>query len=271
MMRTARLVNPRNRQQSRGPRIVRPRFVPRLSGEAIRNQRRAIQRASTGQVIFGLIAILVVCALIGSSVATIGGDLFSGRGGDRTTDNATEVARSQQRLIEAQRATVEANPQDASAMALLAQYLQVSGNPGEAIEWYTKALQINPNDTSVRLNFAAMLVNANKQGDAEFQYQKVLEIDPNNLQAMFWLGDLYQYWTPAPRTPEAVSWFQRVMLVGPGSVLATQAQQRLQQLGAGTPVPGTPVLGTPVTGTPAAGTPSAPTPVLIEPVATPAA
>lgn len=232
--------------------------IPLVNPEARRRQRRTFRQASRGQILFGVIALVAVCSLVGSTLATVGLNLGSRQSATSTVD-ATRAADAQSALIADQRKTVAANPNDANAMAMLAQYLQVTNNSAEAIEWYTKALQINPNDVKIRLDFADMLVNTNRQGDAELQYQRVLQIDPNNLQAMFWLGDLYQYWKPSPRTGEAVAFFERVLQVGPGSVPAQQAQQRLAQLGVATPAAGTPAVpmpGTPIAtpATPIAGT-----------------
>lgn len=239
--------------------------IPRMEPGTFRRQQRALRQASRGQVLFGMIALVAVCSLIGSTLATVGLNLASRQSATSTVD-ATHGADAQSALIADRRATVAANPNDANAMATLARYLQVTNNSAEAIDWYTKALQINPNDVTIRLDFAEMLVNTNRQGDAELQYQKVLQLDPNNVQAMFWLGDLYQYWKPSPRTGEAIAFFQRVIQVGPGSVSAQQAQQRLAQLGVATPV-ATPAGATPLVGAQATPVTSPATPVAATPIA----
>ena len=213
-------------------------------------------RPTRGQWIFGIIAIVVVLSLVGSTLGTIIVD-YVGRQQSSSEDDPRAFDDQQAQLIEDQRATVAANPNDAAAMALLAQYLQLGGKSTEAVQWYERALQVNPNDIGIRLNFADMLTQSGRQADSELQYQKVLAIDPANIPAVFYLGDLYQFWKPAPRTPEAIAQFERVLAIGPGSVLATTAQERLTLLGVATPAAGTPANGAPATApaaTPISGT-----------------
>ena len=210
-------------------------------------RRRQSGRPTRGQWIFASIAVLVVLSLVGSTLGTILLD-FNGQQGSQQEDDPRDFEDQQASLIADQRATVAANPNDASAMALLAQYLQLGGNSTEAVQWYEQALQIDPNDVSIRLNFADMLTQAGRQADSELQYQRVLTIDPGNIPAVFYLGDLYQFWKPEPRTAEAIGQFQQVLSVGPDSALATTARDRLTLLGAATPAatPAASILSTPV-------------------------
>ena len=196
---------------------------------------------------FALIAIIVVLALIGSTLGTIVAD-YVGRQQPTSEDDPLAFDGQQAALIEDQRATVAASPTDASAMALLAKYLQLGGNSTEAVQWYEQALQVAPDDIAIRLDFADMLTQAGRQADSEFQYQRVLAIDPGNIRATFYLGDLYQFWKPTARTAEAVARFQQVLVLGPDEVLATTARERLTLLGAATPVAAPPgvAVGTPV-------------------------
>ncbi len=245
----------RDARGDQGPtQVQRSRFL-RGSGSLPRPSRPVIRRRSTdrptrSQWIFASIAILVVLSLVGSTLGTILVD-YVGRQDSGAEGDPRAFDDQQASLIADQRATVEANPNDAAAMALLAQYLQLGGNSTEAVQWYEQALQINPNDVSIRLNFADMLTQAGRQADAELQYQRVLTIDPGNIPAIFYLGDVYQFWKPEPRTSEAIAQFQQVLAVGPDSALATTARDRLVLLGAATPVlspasaqPATPIAAT---------------------------
>ena len=239
------------------PHSPRPRFLRRFakvtpgSSRSVSSRpvirRRSSSRPTRGQWIFASIAILVVLSLVGSTLGTIFLD-FNSRQGSQQEDDPQGFDDQQASLIADQRATVAANPNDASAMALLAQYLQLGGNSTEAVQWYEQALQIDPNDVSIRLNFADMLTQAERQADSELQYQRVLTIDPGNIPAVFYLGDLYQFWKPEPRTTEAIAQFEQVLVIGPDSALATTARDRLTLLGAATPVatPGAPTASTPI-------------------------
>ncbi len=222
----------------------RGRQVPRAPRFASGSRRRSSERPSRSQWLFAAIAIVIVLSLVGSTAGTILVD-FAARNDAPAEDDPLAAEDRQAAAIEEQRAIVEANPNDAAAMVLLAQYLQVSGETTEAIQWYTTALTINPNDVNARLSFADMLSQSGRSADSELQYQRVLEIDPANVQAIFYLGDLYQYWRNAsgisePRTLDAIARFQQVLSVAPDSVLATTARERLALLGAGTPVAAAP-------------------------------
>lgn len=233
--------DPVTRQQA--PRSFRPPFPLRGrppdgsgNGPTLR-RRRSTPRPTRGQWVFAVIAIVVVLSLVGSTLGTIIVD-YAGRPQATSEGDPSAFGDQQASLIEDQRATVAASPNDASAMALLAQYLQLGGNSTEAVQWYERALQIDPNDIDIRLSFADMLTQAGRQADSELQYQRVLAIDPANIPAIFYLGDLYQFWKPTPRTSEAVAQFQQVLATQPDSVLATTARERLALLGAATPAAG---------------------------------
>lgn len=191
-----------------------------------------------------MIAIVIVLSLVGSTAGTIVID-YAARNDGPAEDDPLAFEDEQAALIEDQRSTVAANPNDAGAMVLLAQYLQLAGNSTEAIQWYTTALAINPNDVNTRLSFADMLTQSGRLADSELQYQRILQIDPVNVQAIFYLGDVYQFWrnvsgTSEPRTAEAIAQFQQVLAVAPDSVLATTARERLTLLGASTPMAAVP-------------------------------
>lgn len=242
------------RGEQGSPRVPRSRFLRRpgspLQPPRPTLRRRSADRPTRSQWVFASIAILVVLSLIGSTVGTIVVD-YVGRQDSAQGDDPRAFDDQQASLIENQRATVAANPNDAAAMALLAQYLQLGGNPTEAVQWYEQALQINPNDVDIRLSFADMLTQTGRQADSELQYQRVLTIDPGNIPAIFYLGDLYQFWKPNPRTTEAIARFQQVLATGPDSALATTARDRLVLLGAATPVapPMSGPLATPIVST----------------------
>lgn len=176
--------------------------------------------------------------------ATVGSAILDARGTGDDGD-ATNVPDRESPLIQEQRDRIAANPNDAAAMALLAQLLANQGELTEAITWYERALGINPNDLAVRNAFARDLALAGNYRDAEFQYGRALEIAPNDAQALFNLAELYENWQPSPRIAEAIPLYQRVVATSPTSVVAERAAVQLQALGAGTPpavaTPGSPV------------------------------
>ena len=204
------------------------------------------------QVAFAVFALLVVCSLVAASLGTVAVEVLlqDDDGGDLDPE---EFDASVQEFIAEQREEVERNPNDAQAMASLAELLASDNQLDEAIDWYQRALEIEPNNTSIRLSFAKALAAGAKRADAEVQYKKVIELEPNNYEAHYYLAELYRLWEP-PRLDEAAAEYRRVLeIVSPADAfLARQAADVLTALGYATPAPaGTPAVGTPEQATPA--------------------
>lgn len=220
------------------------RTVPRTSQQqpptrAVRRTgfRHGLRRLSRAELAFTVIGLLTVCALIalGLGSAVFDGTTSSSSSADKTP--AYDAASSD---LEASLSTkVAANPKDTASMALLANLLGNEGKLDQAIPWYEKVLALNPNDWTTRLDFAESLANGGKDADAELQYQKVIVAQPDNVQAHFYLGELYRTWQP-PRVDEAVREYRRVIALAPTDYLAQKARQELAALGQATPGAATP-------------------------------
>jgi tetratricopeptide (TPR) repeat protein len=212
---------------------------------------RRLTRMRRSELVFVLVALLVVCTLIFAGLA---GTIVDSLDDDGSSPDEG-IANPDEDLVASLRETIEDNPNDTVTMALLANVLANSGNLDGAIDWYERVLELNPNDVTTRLDFAQSLANGGKRADAEVQYVKVITAQPDNADAHFYLADLYQYWDP-PRIEEAAREYQRVIELKPDSFLADQSRLQLSALGYATPVangtpqgiatPATPVLkGTP--------------------------
>jgi tetratricopeptide (TPR) repeat protein len=197
---------------------------------------------SRAQAIFAVVTLLVVCAVVGGSVGTVVVDALNSDGGDVDPEEFNASTRDD--FIEEIRATVEANPNDAAAMSLLANVLAQDDRIDEAIDWYEKSLAVDPNNAQVRLSFALSLAEAGKRADAEVQYRRILDNDPNQAEAWYYLGELYRGWNP-PRTDDAVAAFRQVLAVAPGAVIAERATESLAALGVATPAATPAGAGTP--------------------------
>jgi len=138
------------------------------------------------------------------------------------------------------RAQIDANPNDAAALAGLANYLGNTGRVEEAIPLYEQSLEIEPENWGSRLAFARVLANGGKRPDAELQFKKVLGACPGSEQALFSLGQLYANWVP-PRTADAIAVFERVIVAGPGTFVAERALEELSRLGVGSPTAASPI------------------------------
>lgn len=192
-----------------------------------------------GQLAFSLIGLLVICAMVAGTLASVG---FDARNGPADAD-PTEFSDQTNELIEQQRQRVEEHPEDAGAMALLGSLLANDGQVAEAATWYESALRLNPGDVTTRLNFARQLALNDRPYDAELQYQKVLEtaqLPADVAAAHYGLAQLYERWTP-PRLSEAVEQYHAVADAEGGLFISDQARQRLAELEASTPgeTPGT--------------------------------
>ncbi len=173
---------------------------------------------------FVAFAMLIVCSLVGSALVYVPFDeIFDFGGGD---DSAENIPDPNEDIIAEIRATVEANPDDVSAVLLLADVLGNTGNLDEAIPYYEQAIELAPDDPSVRYAFARALADGDRSADAELQFQKVLEMDPDNQAALYYLAELYMAWEPT-RQEEAEELYRRAIAADPESFFASQAQDRL--------------------------------------------
>jgi len=182
----------------------------------------------------------MVCAIGGGSVLTIIADAIQSNDGGADVDPQEFNADARNEFIDELQATVEANPDDPSAMGLLANVLAQDGRIDDAIVWYERSLAIEPGNVQVRLSFALSLAESGKQADAEIQYLRILEVNADQAEAHYYLGELYRTWTP-PRPVDAVAQFSQVLTLAPGSVIADRAEQSLVALGVGTSIAGTPI------------------------------
>lgn len=181
---------------------------------------------------FIALAMLFSCsALAGAMVAIPFDDLF-GAGDEENADNVVDPNDD---LIEEQRATVEANPNDLEAVLLLANILGNSDRLDEAIPYYETAVDLAPNDASVRLDFARALADGQLRQDAELQFRKVLELQPDSQEALYYLAELYRNWEP-PRAEEAAALYEKSVAVDPNSFIGGQARNQLNSI-SGTPSP----------------------------------
>jgi predicted Zn-dependent protease len=180
-----------------------------------------------------LLAALVACSLIGGSVGTVLLDR-----GEQSEPEAGGEAVPEGEFERSLREAIAADPNDAMAMASLANLLATVGNREEAIDWYERALAVAPDDRQVRLDFATTLADAGQRADAELQFRRLMEADPSDPDPAFYLAELYAAWEP-PRTAEAAALYRTVVDLAPDAYLAGLAREALAGLagGAGSPGP----------------------------------
>lgn len=197
------------------------------------------------QLAFSILAVLVVFSLIIGAVGTAIVDGLSGNDNsdDPITIDGTEDTGIADEYEAALRKSATDNPNDAAALASLANYLAQNGQLTEAIDWFERSLTIDPDQWDVRLTFGQYLAESEKRTDAEFQFKKVIEGQPENERAHYFLAELYRNWLP-PRIAEAVTEYIATIQTGSGTFVAEQAAQALRDLGYATPTAASPVAAT---------------------------
>lgn len=192
---------------------------------------RTLQRAST------IFAIAIAAALILSGLIVllpIGSDGGEPQSKNRPPQEVTpgaEVARWQTAVAE--------NPDDVNQIVVLAEVLANSGRINEAIPWFERAIELRPEDAQLRVAFGSALQRNGSYFDAELQLLQAIELDPENIAAAYYLANLYEG-MPNPRVDEARRWYERTIEIDSDSVIAEQAQERLDELDgvSATPSPG---------------------------------
>jgi tetratricopeptide (TPR) repeat protein len=187
---------------------------------------------SRAQLAFSILALLVVFSLMAGALGTAIVDGLSN--GGRNDDAITVAANAPDEYEASLRKNVSDNPNDAAALAQLANYLAQTGQLTEAIDWYEKSLAMEPENWDVRLDFARSLADGGKRTDAEFQYKKIVVGQPGNAQAHYYFAELYRNWLP-PRIPDAAAEYRRAIEVGPETYVAELSAQALKELGYATP------------------------------------
>ncbi|MCC6314405.1 MAG: tetratricopeptide repeat protein [Thermomicrobiales bacterium] len=166
---------------------------------------------------------MLVCSLIATSLSAI--VLDSGSPPSSTQPAAADSQKFEQML----RAEIEANPDDAAALASLGNVLALRGAVEEAIAQFERAVAIDPDNAQYRRDFALTLADDGKFADAELQFQRSIALDPHDADALYFLGALYDRWQP-PRPAEALAAYQRAIAAAPDSLSAAQARDAIARL-----------------------------------------
>ncbi len=191
-------------------------------------------RGSRLQVIFAIVALVIVITLVLGSLLTV---LPLGFGSTAPPTPFGGVPASSN-IVPTYEARVRANPQDADAMLVLANTLQNGGDYPGAIGWYERAVALQPDRVDWRLAFGQALYSYGQLFDAEVQYRRAIALDPQSADAEYALGNLYVRWNP-PRLEEARSHLARASELQPEGSTGRAARAAIDRLDA-TPVVATP-------------------------------
>jgi Tfp pilus assembly protein PilF len=154
-----------------------------------------------------------------------------GDGGDEDDDENT-VEEETARLETA----VAANPDDADAAAVLANIYANQGNVADAIRLYEQATLTRPDDGNLRLAFGIALLRNGSFFDARIQLERALELLPESAGPAYYLGQLEQL-KPEPDDEAAREWYEQAIETAPDSMLASEAQNRINEIDGVVPTP----------------------------------
>lgn len=184
-----------------------------------------------------VIAALVVCSLIAGLLGSIITD--AGTPVQPPIDPLDPAAAAPGAYESEMRTAIAEDPRDAAALVSLANVLTLRGALPEAIDLYERAVAADPDNADTRKAFAIALLQAGSLADAELQFRRVLERAPQDADALFFLGQLYERWSP-PRLDDAARAYREAVAAQPGSPAADEAAKALARLPLGTPEPATP-------------------------------
>lgn len=181
------------------------------------------QTSKRMRITMALFAAFVACSLIFVLVGPIVLDAISD---DDDGSDAETIVSTDASIEEAFLEAAQSNPDDPATALAYANYLANTGRLSDAIPWYEQAISVSPDDPLIRFDFARSLANGGFDQDAELQYLTAIELDDQNPQAHFFLGELYETWSP-PRVNEAMTQYERTIEFGPETFVAEQAGERL--------------------------------------------
>lgn len=124
---------------------------------------------------------------------------------------------------------VAQDPSDTDSMVVLANILANSGRVDESIVWFEKASNAEPENGELRLAFGLALFQLSNYFDAEIQLKRAESLLPDNATPPFYLGQLFER-RPVPDLDASIAAYERALEVDPDSLVAQQAQARLDDL-----------------------------------------
>ncbi|MEZ4523717.1 MAG: tetratricopeptide repeat protein [Thermomicrobiales bacterium] len=173
---------------------------------------------------FTIFAIIMVAFLIMSTLVLFGGSIL----GPDNSDPADPTDEADRQMSELE-TRVSANPDDADAAAVLANIYANEGNLAQAIPLYEQATLARPDDGNLRLAFGIALLRSGSFLDARIQLEQALDLLPDSSGPAYYLGQLEQL-KDDPDPEAAREWFELAIERDPESVLASQAQERIDEL-----------------------------------------
>ena len=125
-------------------------------------------------------------------------------------------------------------------LRLASAYLNTQEYP-KALDHAERAVALDPELGRAYETKGMALWRGGRSLDALAAFQQATRYDPANVEAHYWLGELYRSWQP-PRERDAAAEYRKAIALAPESVSGRLAQEALQNLPGqhGTPTGATP-------------------------------
>lgn len=176
---------------------------------------------------FTIFALAMAGVMVLGTVVVFGGTIF-----DQGDDDTVPTIDSQDDEIRELETKVAEDPDDPDNAALLASIYANEGRLNEAIPLYDQAVDQKPDDGSLRLAFGIALFRAGNEFDARVQLERAYELEEDKSGPAYYLGQLEEN-RQEPDLDAAREWYEEAIEANPDSLVAEQAQQRLDELDAG--------------------------------------
>ena len=180
-----------------------------------------------------LMALGAVLGLVVLGVAFFGKGLVPGLGGgdddSQVTETETGLAPIDTERVAELMTLVEEDPKNAEATFELGEIFFLGGEWLAGIDWFTKLLELDPTNVHALTDVGTANFNLGNYDASKEAWLKALEIDPNDVQVHYNMGFFYSNVDPVD-IPAALSEWQMVTELAPGSDLASTAQVHLESL-----------------------------------------
>jgi tetratricopeptide (TPR) repeat protein len=205
------------------PTWVRIEMSPKR--EARKGNPQPVRRSNTSVLTIAFAIAMAIFLVIGM-IAVAVPEFLGGRNDTTQQAPVTTLDDDAESEEDRLRERLEEDPEDASALILLADLLANTGRYDESIRYYERAIEQRPEQVSLRIAFSQTLERRGYDLDAEVQLERALEIEPENEQAMFMLAEIMERDDP-PRREEADELYERIIETSPESFYAELAEERL--------------------------------------------
>ena len=124
---------------------------------------------------------------------------------------------------------IEQEPKNYNGYVGLGSSLLLQDRLDEALEAYQQALELKPDSSAALIGLGSTYYKRQAYAEAVNYFTRALEVDRENPNAEWGLGISLHH---LGRDAEALPHFQKVLELAPGSTLAAEAEQQIQNLNA---------------------------------------